>query len=550
VSVFRSDFPFFTHYPNALYFDNAATTQKPQCVLESMQHSYVHLNANVHRSSYGLAQQVTEAFEGARNTLANFINSPHPNQIVWTKGATESVNLLAYGLASANLLDGDEVILLVSEHHANLLPWRRLAEQCGLNIVYHGISEQGDVDYDALLGLISDNTALIACAHVSNVLGTIHPVKAIAAKAKAHGALCIIDGTQAVAHLDVDVQAIGCDAYVFSSHKMFGPTGVGVLYGTTSLLTALGVYHLGGEMVQHVSLDEVTYQSAPLKFEAGTPALHGVLGLACAVNYLQQHRFAWFQHEKTLQQALLNACDARPELTVYGRQAMLLGHAIPLVSFNHESINGYDLLQQLQPEQVSLRVGQHCAMPLQHALGIDSSIRVSLAGYNTIAEIERFFALMDDLTASKQITVPLDRSLNQALTGTHTAQSKVKQNAASNPVEKLLNDARGFTAINRALMLASKHCPMLDASEHSDQYLVSGCEVSVYLKHDGQIWRGYSQSKIIRGLLAVLLLRANELLDTTQDYDFNAYLDGLGVTQVLSQSRVSGLGQIIARLSA
>ena len=200
-------------------------------------HSYIHINANVHRSSYGLAQQATTAFEEARQTLADFINAPHPNQIVWTKGATEGLNLLAHGLASANLLDGEEIILLISEHHANLLPWRRMAEQCGLSIVYHGINEQGDVDYDALLQLISDKTALVM-RHVSNVLGTIHPVTEIAAQAKVHGALCIIDGTQAVAHLKLTFKPLGVMP-VFSSHKMFGPTGVGVLYGTTTLLDAL-----------------------------------------------------------------------------------------------------------------------------------------------------------------------------------------------------------------------------------------------------------------------------------------------------------------------
>ena len=537
MSVFRADFPFFTHYPDALYFDNAATTHKPQCVLDNMQHSYIHINANVHRSSYGLAQQATTAFEEARQTLADFINAPHPNQIVWTKGATEGLNLLAHGLASANLLDGEEIILLISEHHANLLPWRRMAEQCGLSIVYHGINEQGDVDYDALLQLISDKTALVACAHVSNVLGTIHPVTKIAARAKAHGALCIIDGTQAVAHLEVDVQAIGCDAYVFSSHKMFGPTGVGVLYGTTTLLDALGVYHLGGEMVQQVTRDSVSYQSAPLKFEAGTPALHGVLGLACATQYLQKHALAWSQHEQLLQQALITALTDRPEFTLYGRKTIQLGRSIPLVSFNHAHINGYDLLQQLQSFQISMRVGQHCAMPLQHALGIESSIRISLAGYNTVTDIDRFFALMDRFTAPAQINVSLARQENQS-------------SSSQRKVESLLSQAHGFAAINRALMLASKHCPILDKVEHTDQYLVHGCEAAVYLKKEGQLWFGYSQSKIIRGLLAVLLLRANELNETAKHYDFAAYLDELGITQVLSQSRVSGVGQIIARLTA
>ena len=537
MSVFRADFPFFSHYPDALYFDNAATTHKPQCVLDSLQHSYVHINANVHRSSYGLAQQATVAFEEARQTLAQFINAPHAKQIVWTKGATESLNLLAYGLASSNILDGDEIILLVSEHHANLLPWRRLAEQCGLSIVYHGISEQGDVDYDALFARISDKTALIACAHVSNALGTIHPVRAIAAQAKAHGALCIIDGTQAVAHLAVDVQSIGCDAYVFSSHKMFGPTGVGVLYATAFLLDALSVYHLGGEMVQHVSCNSVSYQPAPLKFEAGTPALHGVLGLACAARYLQKHAFAWYEHENTLHHALMSAFADRPELTMYGQNASQSGFSIPLFSFNHARINGYDLMQQLQTQQVSLRVGQHCAMPLQHALGIDSSVRVSLAGYNSVAEIERFFALMDRVATPAQIDVPL------ALPDTQSPQLHT-------PVESLLADARGFTAVNRALMLASKHCPLLDQVEHTEHHLVHGCEAAVYLKKEGLMWRGYSHSKIIRGLLAVLLLRANELGDTAQDFDFTAYLDALGVTPVLSQSRVSGVGQIIARLIA
>jgi cysteine desulfurase/selenocysteine lyase len=470
--------------------------------------------------------------------MADFIHAPSARNIVWTKGATESLNLLAQGLMRSTLLKGSEILLLISEHHANLLPWRALAEQHQCRIVHFPVSADGTIDYAGLLDAITDNTALVACAHVSNALGTIHPVTAIAAKAKHHEALLVVDGSQAVAHMPVDVQALGCDAYVFSGHKMCGPTGIGVLYGTTALLEALPVYQLGGEMVSHVSEQDVRFQAAPLKFEAGTPPIHAALGLAAAANFMQAHQVSWYHHEQQLLTRIQGHLNALAQCRVFAADAQ----RVPLVSFVHDKIHSYDLLQLLAPHQVSMRVGQHCAMPLQQALGIDSSARISLAAYNTTDEVDRFFALLDAVTQPVQMPVPQAPTQSEGPSASSPAL----------PLAKTLANQQGHSQINRALMLNAKACPQLADALCTPDNLVNGCEAAVYLaKVDGQ-WHAHTPSKIIRGLLAVLLEKANSpllLAENSESFDYLAYLAEIGVLSVLSESRISGLQHINAFLN-
>ena len=289
-TTFRQFFPFFIHDSSqrSVYLDSAATSQKLQSVIDITQQYYAERTANVHRSSHGLAASVTEQFEQSRESIQKFIGAKSRKEIVWTKGATESINLVASGLAKGYFKAGDSILISALEHHANIVPWQQIAETLNLHLEIMPVAANGVLKLEDSLQLITSNTAMVAIGHVSNALGNINPIKAIIAKAKEVGALTLIDGTQAVSHLAVNVQHLDCDFYVFSGHKMFGPTGIGVLYGKYHLLEQLPPYQLGGEMIKQVSFTQTTFQPPPLKFEAGTPNIAGVLGIAVASEFIEE----------------------------------------------------------------------------------------------------------------------------------------------------------------------------------------------------------------------------------------------------------------------
>ncbi|MFT4941024.1 MAG: cysteine desulfurase/selenocysteine lyase, partial [Paraglaciecola sp.] len=334
----RDYFPIFSKPSQSLpwvYFDSAATSQKPASVLETMQTFYTKNNANVHRGSHTVSLATTQAFEKARQTIQHFIHAASYKEIIWTKGATESINLVAAILAKARLRAGDEIVLSNLEHHANIVPWQQVAEQLGLVIKVLPISQNGVLDLERSLALITDKTALLAVAHVSNALGNIQPIEQLIEKAKECGALTLIDGAQAVAHLDVDVQALDCDFYVFSGHKMFGPTGIGVLYGKQALLEVLPAYQTGGEMIKKVSFTGSTFQGLPFKYEAGTPNIAGVLGIAAAADFIKLHRINIAKQELFLYQLLIAGLQQIPELQLWGE----IDNSICLQSFTVEGID-------------------------------------------------------------------------------------------------------------------------------------------------------------------------------------------------------------------
>jgi cysteine desulfurase/selenocysteine lyase len=563
---FRQQFPFFNTQIPTIYFDNAATTQKPQCVIDAITHANIQQSANVHRSSYQLAASVTDAYESARNDVAQLINAATAKQIFWSKGATESLNLIAHGLGELcltehSLWQGDEIIILTSEHHANILPWQQLVNRIKpfklLRVTPVSPDINGNYDYAKLRAAITNNTAVVAVAHVSNALGCVHPVAQISQWAHQHHALCIVDGTQALAHIPVDVQALNCDAYVGSSHKMFGPTGVGFGYATHALLGALPPYQVGGEMIEYVSFDEVRYQSYPLKFEAGTPNISGVIGLGTAAKFVLQHQANMLKSEHLLMQYLLSQLaelnteldenshskqdSAKSSINIIGADN---AERISLCSFVLNGISHYDVLRLLDNENIALRVGHHCAMPLMQHLGIDGTMRVSLCAYNTQTEIDMFIIALR--TAIKRLGSSDDVMSEHSESDTSSVMI-----STSTPIGGQFTGLQGYDVIFRQIMLSSKACPLLSEQYHIADYHVAGCEVDVWIGEFAGQFSGFATSKIIKGLLAILLEKANTLSPTQRaTFDFTEYLAQLGVSHHLSQSRVDGLSRVIARLSA
>ncbi|HHQ4902580.1 TPA: aminotransferase class V-fold PLP-dependent enzyme [Aeromonas veronii] len=393
----RSQFPALAQEVNGhplVYLDNAATTQKPQTVLDAIAHYYGADNANVHRAAHALSGRATRAFEAARETVARFINAPRSHEVIWTRGTTEAINLVAQSWGMSELKAGDEIILSTLEHHANIVPWQLVAQRTGAVIRVIPLDERGHLDLAAYHAMLGPRTQLVSVAHVSNALGTVNPVKEIVAAAKAVGALTLIDGAQAVAHLDVDVQAIGCDFYAFSGHKLYGPTGIGVLWGRTELLERMPPWQAGGEMIDRVSFSGTTFNTLPFKFEAGTPHIAGAIGLAAAIDFVMAQDREWLaQHEQALTDYLVAGLQQVPGLRLVGEPGQRAG----AVSFLLDDIHPQDAATLLDMQGIALRVGHHCAMPLMESLGIGGTMRASLACYNNRDDVDALLAALHKL---------------------------------------------------------------------------------------------------------------------------------------------------------
>ena len=387
----RSQFPILDQEVQGkplIYLDSAASAQKPLAVLDAMDYYYRNDNANVHRGAHTLGDRATLNFEGARDTVQKFINAKSRQEIIWTKGTTEAVNLIANGL-SYSLKKGDEIIVSRMEHHANIVPWQMAAERCGATIRVLDINEQGELDIEQLDALLNERSKVLAVTHVSNVLGTINPVKDLIKQAQEHGLITVIDGAQAVPHFQVDVQDLDCDFYVFSSHKLFGPTGLGVLYGKTERLEALPPYQGGGEMIERVSFEGTTYNVLPYKFEAGTPSISEAIGLAAAINYLTQlDRDAVETHEQALLERAHELAKDIPGMRIIGTAK----HKVPVMSFEIKGLHPSDIGTLLDQQGIGIRTGHHCAMPLMEYFKVPGTARASFAFYNTLEEVDQLFA--------------------------------------------------------------------------------------------------------------------------------------------------------------
>ena len=395
IEEIRKDFPILsrTVYNRPLvYLDNAATTQKPRAVVEAMTDEYYSVNANVHRGVHYLSQQATELHEQARANVQEFINARSEAEIIFTRGTTESLNLVAFSFGEAFLKEGDEVLVSVMEHHSNIVPWQMLRDRRGIVLKVIPMTDEGEIDLEAYKNLFSPHTRLVCIAHVSNVLGTVNPVKEMTAIAHAQGAKVLVDGAQSVPHRRVDVQDIDCDFLTFSGHKIYGPTGIGVLYGREELLEQMPPYQGGGEMIARVSFEKTTYERLPFKFEAGTPDYVGSHALAVALDYVRrigQDEIA--AHEADLTRYAMEQLSLIPDMKIYGTAR----EKDAVISFNVGNIHPLDLGTLLDRLGIAIRTGHHCAQPLMARCGVESMARASFALYNTRAEVDALVAGID-----------------------------------------------------------------------------------------------------------------------------------------------------------
>jgi len=400
VQKVRRDFPILNqrvHGKPLVYLDNAATTQKPQAVIDAMVRSYAEDNANIHRGVHLLSERATRAYEEAREKVRGFLNAPDAREIIFVRGTTEAINLVAQTFGRANIGKGDEVLITEMEHHSNIVPWQLICEEKGAQLKVIPITDEGELRMDLVDSLITDRTRLVAVVHVSNSLGTINPIASIVEKAHARGVPVLVDGAQAVAHLPVDVQALGCDFYALSGHKLFGPTGIGVLWGRLPLFEKMPPYQGGGDMISAVTFKKTTYNVVPNKFEAGTPNIAGSVGLGAAIDYLSAIDFPAMQaYESELLAYGTRALTAVPGIRMIGTASKKAS----ILSFVMEDVHPHDIGTILDQEGVAIRTGHHCTQPLMERMGVPATARASLALYNTKEEID---ALVGALARVREI---------------------------------------------------------------------------------------------------------------------------------------------------
>ncbi|MCY4059413.1 MAG: cysteine desulfurase [Gammaproteobacteria bacterium] len=382
----RSDFPLLANRPDLVYLDNAATTQKPAAVLDALSRYYLCTNANVHRGAHRLSDEATAAFEAARETLARRVNARSSTEVLWTRGTTEAINLVAASYGPLAVGAGDRILITQMEHHSNIVPWQQLCQRTGAVLTAARVLPSGEIDHDDYAAKLEEEPRIVSISHVSNALGTVNDLTSLIPSAKAVGATVVVDGAQAVAHFHVDVQALGCDFYAFSGHKMYGPTGIGVLYGREELLEEMPPWQAGGEMIERVRIEETTYASLPFKFEAGTPDISGAIAFAAAVDYLDRlDGDAIESHEASLLAYASASLNQVEGLSIVGT-AQAKG---PVVSFLLDGSHPHDVGTLLDQQGVAVRTGHHCAMPLMDALGVAGTVRASFSLYNSRQDVDK-----------------------------------------------------------------------------------------------------------------------------------------------------------------
>ncbi len=568
----RRDFPALLqsiHQKPLAYLDNGATTQKSRAVIDAISRFYQHDNANIHRAVHTLSQRATDAFESARKSVARFLNAPSSDEIIFTRGTTESINLLAHSFTSRFCKPGDEILISTLEHHSNIVPWQLAAERLGLALKIIPIDDAGDLLYDAIPDLITDRTKLISITHTSNALGTEIDVTRIAKLAHTRGARILIDGAQWVGHRSTDVQSLDCDFYVFSAHKLFGPTGVGVLWGKRELLEAMPPYQGGGDMIRTVSFAKSTWADLPNKFEAGTPDIAGVIGLGAAVEYLNDlsARFdpaSRIAHEQAL---LKQGTEGLASLGV--RIIGTARHKAALISFRMEEpdVDHHTLATLLDTEAVAVRSGHHCCMPLMDRLGIPGTVRASMSFYNNADDIDRLIYAVKkvrDNFARPHIAASTAHAPNTS-NGTTSSQDQDIPFApafASSPDEaarQLIEDFDLFDDWEQKheyLLDLGRTLKSLPARAMTDAHRVHGCQSTVHLvgreitsKPHCLEFAAHSDAFIVNGLIALLTrLFSGQRASDVLAFDTDAFLARVGLSHHLSMGRRNGLAGMVSRI--
>ncbi|WOH37929.1 SufS family cysteine desulfurase [Thalassotalea fonticola] len=549
VTEFRKQFPILqtvSDSDNIIYFDNAATSQKPLVVVNASQHFYLKNNANVHRASHFLSAKATKSFEVVRAKALKLINANFENEIIWTKGTTDAINLVAQSYGLNFIKSTDEIVISAGEHHANIVPWQHVAQQTGATLVILPVDDNGVIDLNAAQKLITNKCKFLAVNHISNVIGKINPVKELIALAKQYKATTLIDGAQAIAHLHVDVQELDCDFYVFSAHKMYGPTGVGVLYGKQAILQSMPPYQFGGEMIKKVSFNGTSYNELPHKFEAGTPNIVGVIGLGACLDIFSDEQFTSMTHyEQQLNHYLYQQLNNIEQV-----QFLYQGCPdIPVFSFVLSGFHHQDVATFLDSKGIAVRAGHHCAMPLLESLGLNGSIRVSLAAYNTFNEVDVFIKQLQalclgELSEKEQSSLSVASDIDLEF----TSQEKILS---------LFGKATSWDLKHRQIMLLAKQLPRMKKGCRQQQYLINGCESDAWINANlnsatSQLsFQADSNAKVIRGLM-VIILSVYQYKTPAQilDFDIEEYFQVLGLLQHLSPSRGNGIKAIVERIRA
>ena len=558
VARVRADFPILSttvHGRPLVYLDNGATTQKPRQVIEAVERYYRSENANIHRGVYQLSQTATRLYEDARRTVAAFIHAADEREVIFTRGTTDGINLVAASWGRANLHAGDQVVVSAMEHHSNIVPWQMACQQTGAELRVIPMTDAGELRMDAYTDLLaSGRVRFVAVTHLSNALGSMNDVKRISGMAHAAGAKVLIDGAQWVAHAPTDVQDYGCDFYVFSGHKLFGPTGIGVLYGRRELLEAMPPYQGGGDMVERVTFEQTTYAQLPNKFEAGTPNIAGAVGLSAAIDYVDGVGFdAFVSHERELLAYATGRLAAVPGLRIIGT-APAKASVISFV-IDDPPIGSYDIGVALDRDGVAVRTGHHCCQPVMDRMGISATTRASLAMYNTTADVDALVGSLHKLVAAERAKQP-------------AARPALKQDVAYPPASaespavaaQALADDFEFLGDNE-----SRNQYVMDLGNGLPDYFellkkvtprVSGCMSEVYLvarRSPADPARvefvADANSAIVRGLIAVLQrLFAGQRAADVLAFDLNGFFDRIGLGNFISGQRRNGLEGMVRRL--
>lgn len=554
VKAIRKRFPILQQTVNnqpLAYFDNAATTQKPLSVIQAVSDYYQQYNANVHRASHHLSSEATTRFEAARKAAQQFINAGTPEEIIWTRGATEAINLVAYSYGHHFIKAGDEILITVLEHHANIVPWQQLAQATGATLKAVVVNELGELDRQDFSQKLTHRTKLVCLGHASNAIGTVNPIQSLIKEAHSLGAVVLIDAAQSAAHFKLDVQSLDCDFLVFSGHKLYGPTGIGVLYAKRALLEIMPPWQMGGEMIERVTLEQTTFNRLPFKFEAGTPNIAGAIGLASAIQFLNQLDIKQAQaHELALAGYAESLISHLPGIRFFSQAT----HKIGILSFLIEGHHPQDIGLLLDQQGIALRVGHHCAMPLMQHLGISGTIRASFAVYNSTQEVEQFASAL--MTICQSITmVPV--SPNQACLN-HTQNTKLTNIAESdyqNHVIKKLLSFDSWDQRYRYLIQLGKQLPSWPEQEKTTEKIVPGCESQVWLQVEYQTGINIvnitadSDARVMKGLLALVIsVFDNQPPDYITNFDIASHFSQIGLDKHLSPSRSNGLTAIINKI--
>jgi cysteine desulfurase/selenocysteine lyase len=539
-----------------VYLDNAATTQKPRSVIEALVRFYENDNANVHRGAHALSDRATAAYEGARETVRRFINARTPEEIIFVRGTTEAINLVAQSFGRGKVGPGDEVLITELEHHANLVPWQQLCLETGARLRVLPITERGELAIDDLETMFSPRTRLVALAHVSNALGTVNPVKRVVEAARRNGIPVLVDGAQAAPHLDVDVQEIDCDFYAFSGHKVYGPMGIGILYGKLSLLEAMPPWQCGGDMVHRVEYDKTTFNDPPFRFEAGTPNVEGAVGLAAALEFVEEvGRRRAADQESHLLDLAIRRLDDIPGVRIVGRPV----HRAGVVSFvvDDPPVSPLDVAVRLDAQGIAVRAGHHCCQPLMRRLGLSGTVRASFAMYNSEDEVERLADTVRSIVRAASVsTVPARATPPDDAGLEFPGPSAPTVDAAAavllNELDRLDEWAERYEFL---IELGSK-APPLPESWKTAANRVHGCQSTVYLAAranpraaDVVEFLADSDSALVRGLLAMLQqLFSGQPARDILEFDLPGFLALAGLESNLTIGRRNGLAEMVKRL--